>query len=105
MQKTITDNLIKSSAVIAISNKISLLQRKIFNFLIAHAYSDLQAKESYQIDIRQLTQIIGFNSKNITYLKESLKQLMATVVEFNLLGKDKESWSATTLLSSVEFYE
>ena len=105
MQKTITDNLIKSSAVIAISNKISLLQRKIFNFLIAHAYGDLETKESYHIDIRHLTQIIGFNSKNISYLKESLRQLMATVVEFNLLGKDKESWSATTLLSSVEFYE
>ena len=73
--------------------------------MIAHAYGDLETKESYHIDIRHLTQIIGFNSKNISYLKESLRQLMATVVEFNLLGKDKESWSATTLLSSVEFYE
>lgn len=105
MHKTLTDNLIKSSAVIAMSNKISLLQRKIFNFLIAHAYSDLESKESYQMDIKHLTQIIGFNSKNISYLKESLKQLMAIVVEFNLLGKDKDTWSATTLLSSVEFYE
>ncbi len=104
MQKTITDNLIKSSAVIAISNKISLLQRKIFNFLIAYAYNDLGHKESYQIEIKYLMSIIGFNSKNISYLKESLTQLMTTIVEFNLLGKDKELWSATTLLSSVSFY-
>jgi len=105
MQKTISDNLIKNSAVIAISNKISLLQRKIFNFLIAHAYNDLEKQESFCMDIAYLKSIIGFNSKNIFYLKESLKQLMSTVVEFNLLGKDKESWSATTLLSSVEFHE
>ena len=105
MQKTFTDNLIKNSAVIAISNKISLLQRKIFNFLIAQAYANLEKEESYQIDIKHLVSIIGFNSKNIAYLKESLKQLMTTVVEFNLLGKDKESWSATTLLSSVSFSE
>ncbi len=103
MQKTLTDNLIKNSAVIAISNKISLLQRKIFNFLIAHAYSDLAKVDNYKIDIKYLKSIVWFNSKNIIYLKESLKQLMSTVVEFNLLGKDKESWSATTLLSSVEF--
>ena len=30
---------------------------------------------------------------------------MATIVEFNILWKDKESWSGTTLLSSVEFEE
>jgi len=85
MTKQFTDNLIKNSAVIAMSNKISLLQRKIFNFLIAHAYNDLKKNESYQMEIRQLMSAIGFNSKNLSYLKESLTQLMATVVEFNIL--------------------
>ena len=105
MNNTLNDNLIKNSAVVAISNKISLLQRKIFNFLIAFAYGDLNTKESFSIDIKYLKLIVWFNSKNIYYLKESLKELLSTVVEFNLLWKDKESWSATTLLSSVEFYE
>ncbi len=58
MQKTLTDNLIKNSAVIAISNKISLLQRKIFNFLIAHAYGDLAKEESFKIDINYLKSIV-----------------------------------------------
>jgi len=103
MNKTLNDNLIKNSAVVAISNKISLLQRKIFNFLIAFAYVDLQIKESFSVDIKYLKLLVWFNSKNLSYLKESLKELLSTVVEFNLLWKDKESWSATTLLSSVEF--
>jgi len=103
MTKTITDNLIKNSAIVAISNKISLLQRKLFNYLIANAYIFLDKKDTYEIDINDLKYIIWFNSKNIAYLKESLKLLMSTVVEFNLLWKDKDAWSATTLLSSVEF--
>ena len=103
MTKTLNDKLIKNSAIVAISNKISLLQRKILNFLIAFAYSDLKEKESFTIEMKYLKLIVGFNSKNLSYLKEALKGLMATVVEFNLLWKDKDAWSATTLLASVEF--
>lgn len=99
------DNLIKNSAIIAISNKITLLQRKLFNFLIAHSYIYLNEKESFEIKISDLKYRLWFDSKNIEYLKESLKQLISTVVEFNLLWKDKDSWSATALLSSVEFEE
>lgn len=105
MNKTINDNLIKNSAIIAISNKISLLQRKLFNFLIAHAYIYLNEKDSFEINLNDLKTRLSYNSKNLAYLKESLMWLISTVVEFNLLWKDKDSWSATALLSSVEFCE
>ncbi len=105
MNKIRNDNLIKNSAIIAITNSISLLQRKIFNYLIASAYFHMDKKDIFTISINELKEIVWFNSKNILYLKESLKGIMATVVEFNILWKDKESWSATTLLSSVEFEE
>lgn len=105
MNKTINDNLIKNSAIIAISNKISLLQRKLFNFLIAHAYIYLNEKDSFEINLNDLKIRLSYNSKNLAYLKESLMWLISTVVEFNLLWKDKDSWSATALLSSVEFCE
>lgn len=103
MTKILNDNLIKNSAIIAISNKISLLQRKLFNYLIANAYIFLKEKDTFEIGINDLKYIVWFDSKNIAYLKESLKLLISTVVEFNLLWKDKDSWSATSLLSSVEF--
>lgn len=105
MNNTINDNLIKNSAVVAISNKISLLQRKIFNFLIAFAYVDLNKQESFTTDMKYLKTIVGFDSKHMAYLKEALKELLSTVVEFNILWKDKDAWSATALLSSVEFHE
>ena len=58
MNNTINDNLIKNSAVVAISNKISLLQRKIFNFLIAFAYVDLNKQESFTTDMKFLKTIV-----------------------------------------------
>ena len=73
MNNTLNDNLIKNSAVVAISNKISLLQRKIFNFLIAFAYVDLDKQESYTTDMKYLKTIVGFDSKHMAYLKEALR--------------------------------
>lgn len=96
------DNLIKNSAFVAISNNISLLQRKLFNYLLAFAYPKLANCESFSIDLNFLVKSIGFNSHNLHYLKNALKSLLWSVVEFNLLSKDKDSWSATTLLSWVE---
>lgn len=72
MNKIINDNLIKNSAIIAISNKISLLQRKLFNFLIAHAYIYLNEKDSFEINLNDLKTRLSYNSKNLAYLKESL---------------------------------
>jgi len=84
-------------------NTISLLQRKLFNYLVGHAYIFLDTQEIHDIKISSLKENLGFNSKNNDYLKESLKKLISTIVEFNLLWKDKENWSASSLLSSVEF--
>mgnify|MGYP000633920209 CR=1 FL=1 len=45
------------------------------------------------------TVVIGFDSKNIGYLKGALKGLMETVVEFDVLEEDgKRSWEAMVLL-------
>ena len=96
-------SVIKHSSVIAISNQISLLQRKLFNYLVGHAYIDLGDKDIFEININALTANLWFNSNNHKYLKQSLKDLIAVVVEFNVLAKDKDPWSASSLLASVEF--
>jgi hypothetical protein len=58
MNKTINDNLIKNSAIIAITNTISLLQRKIFNYLIASAYFHMDKKEIFSVSINELKEIV-----------------------------------------------
>jgi hypothetical protein len=48
---------------------------------------------------------MSFNSHNNRYIEDSLVSLMTTAVEFNILGKDKTKWSATTLLASATIEE
>ena len=47
-------SIYKNSGTIAISNNITLLQRKLFNFLVGHAYIDLIDKEIHEISINSL---------------------------------------------------
>ena len=101
--KNFSNNIYKNSSIIAISNNITLLQRKLFNFLVGHAFVYLQEQEIHNISISSLKNRLWFNSSNDKYLKESLRKLITTAVEFNLLWKDKEDWEASSLISSVRF--
>ena len=81
-----TNNLYKNSSIIAISNNISLLQRKLFNFLVGHAFVDLESTDIYEIWVNSLKNRLWFNSSNNKYLQDSLRKLLTTAVEFNLLN-------------------
>lgn len=95
--------VIKSSGAIHISNDITLLQRRAWNVLLAHAYDELPIKEEHSIKISKLVKTLNYESTNIKYLKETLKALVDTKVEWNLLGRDgKEVWGVAALLAQVE---
>ena len=46
--------LIKHSSVIAITNSITLLQRKLWNFLVANSFNVLKEKDEFTISISEL---------------------------------------------------
>jgi hypothetical protein len=84
------------------NNSISLTQRKLFNLFIAFSQELLSYKDIFTIKLSTL--LHELNTNNIKYLKDQIKQLMSTVVDFNLLDKDKKSiWIASSLLASVAF--
>lgn len=100
-RKVIRDNQIlkKHVAAIHIGAKLSLLQRKLVNALLYNAYDQLLTAQNHEISASVLCEMIGFDSKNIGYLKGALKGLMETVVEFDVLEEDGErSWEAMVLL-------
>lgn len=100
-KKTSKDNQIlkKHVAAIHIGAKLSLLQRKLVNALLYNAYDQLLTAQNHEISASVLCEMIGFDSKNIGYLKGALKGLMETVVEFDVLEEDGErSWEAMVLL-------
>ncbi|WP_132446705.1 replication initiation protein [Sulfitobacter indolifex] len=89
----------KHVAAIHIGAKLSLLQRKLVNALLYNAYDQLLTGKEHHISASVLCEMIGFDSKNIGYLKGALKGLMETVVEFDVLEEDGErSWEAMVLL-------
>lgn len=100
-KKTSKNNQIlkKHVAAIHIGARLSLLQRKLVNALLYNAYDQLLTSQEHHISASVLCEMIGFDSKNIGYLKGALKGLMETVVEFDVLEEDGErSWEAMVLL-------
>ena len=95
--------VIKASPAIQIQSKISLLQRRAWNMLLANAYNELPNKEIHSISVGELAAKLGFNDKhsNQHYLKAALRALRSCEVEWNILGKDKEEWGVAGLLAEV----
>ena len=93
----------KHVAAIHISNSFTLLQRKAANVLLLNAYGNLLSKEIHRIKIIDLAHLIGFESHNREALKDALRGLMSTVVEWNLLDEqgNDDGWEASTMLASV----
>ena len=92
--------VIKHSAAIQIENTVSLLQRKTWNVLFANAYDELPTHEEHTVNVQALMSILDYDSTNQAHLKKSIKNLVTTGVEWNLLDKDKLiEWGVTTLLA------
>ncbi len=93
----------KHAAAIHCSNTLTLLQRKISNCLLFHAYHELATELEHQITIKQLCKLIGYAGNNHSVIKEALKGLISTVIEWNVMDErtGEEDWSATSMLASV----
>jgi plasmid replication initiation protein len=95
--------VIKHSAAIQISNEVNLLERRMWNVLLANAYDELSRNEIYEITIKELARYLRFDSNNVNYLKESLKRLRNTEVEWNILNKDNQhEWGIAGLLAEAK---
>ena len=111
MNLTDIDEVIKASPAIQVQNKMTLVQRRTWNVLLANAYDELPDKEIHSINMAELVVKLGLDD-NQSYMQEALKSLVDCTVEWNILGKDKKTeWGAASLLASAEikdgvcFYE
>ena len=97
------NEVIKASPAIQIQSRISLLQRRAWNVLLANAYNELPNKEIHSISVGELAAKLGFKDKhsNQHYLKAALRELRSCEVEWNILDKDKEEWGVTGLLAEA----
>ncbi len=93
----------KHAATIHCSNTLSLLQRKITNALLYHAYQELMQKEEHEITVKQLCRLIGYQGNNHAVIKTALRGLISTIIEWNLIDDETgvENWTASSILASV----
>lgn len=102
-EKKVSTQLKKHAATIHCSNTLSLLQRKISNALLYHAYKELMLKEEHEITVKQLCRLIGYQGNNHAAIKEALKGLISTIIEWNVIDDNtgSENWTASSIIASV----
>lgn len=101
-----TLELKKHVGLIHSTNKLTLLERKIANALLYHAYDNLLIRNEHEIHIPSLCSLIGYNSKDYKTIRQSLISLISTVLEWNLVDKNKEEgqsvWMASSMLADAK---
>ncbi len=97
------DEVIKASPAIQIQSRITHLQRRAWNVLLANAYDELPSTDIHRISMSDLARSLGFDSNNHDHLKETLETLVDYTVKWNILAKDRHDvWGVASLLASAE---
>ncbi len=98
------NEVIKASPAIQIQGKMTHLQRRAWNVLLANAYNELPHKEIHSVGMVELAAKLGFDSGNQEYLKETLEALVDFTVKWNVLGKDErdDEWGVAALLAEAK---
>ncbi len=100
------NEVIKASPAIQVQGKMTHLQRRAWNVLLANAYNELPDKEIHSVSVAELSAKLGFDSKNDEYLKETLEALVDFTVEWNILRKDKkQEWGVAGLLAEARIVD
>ena len=88
------------------TNNLTLVQRKLFNALLFNAYAELPHKAQFEIPVRALCALIGYNSNDYGKLKKALLSLMTVALEWNVIdyssSESSGNWRASSALSSAK---
>lgn len=98
--------VVKHSAAVHISSEVTRVQRGAWNVLLHNAYLELPTQEKHSIRMTDLLARLGMQTRNVEFVKETLRALVQTAVEWNILGKDKgERWGVAALLAEAELVD
>lgn len=88
------------------SNNLTLVQRKLFNALLFNAYHDMPDKSKYQVPVKKLCSLIGYDSRDYKKLRKSILDLITTAIEWNVIdqadGEQKDKWRASAIVSAAK---
>ena len=99
------ETLKKHVGAIHTSGDLSFIERKLSNILLYHAYDELLVKRTHSIPVSILCAMLGWDaSKNYSLLKDALKKLVSTPIEFNLRKDGDDDWQVMSILSSARIH-
>lgn len=94
------DEFRKHVAAVHTSGELSLVERKMSNVFLLNAYDDLLTKRTHKLPVSHLCAMLGWDaSNNVDRLKDALRRMVSTTIEFNVMEDGKESWQVTSMLS------
>lgn len=95
--------MIKPSAIIAVSAKLSLIERQLWNILFYKAWTKLETQDIFQISMQDILHFFPYDTKNYEHLKACLEKLVRTTVTYDYLGKDnKPAWGVFSLMAGAQ---
>ena len=104
-RKARTRQVRKCVEAVHITNNITLVQRKLINALLLNAYYELPNPSItiHRIPVRQLVDLIGYDSHDVARIKVLLKALTSTIIEWDILNEaGKREWGVSALLASAD---
>jgi hypothetical protein len=92
----------KPTGSVQIANKFSLVERKLLNAVIWHSQKHKFKPGEHALPVRDVFHLIGLDSsRNNEVLKDAIRTLTGTIIEWNIFGADRvEEWGVCTFLAS-----
>ena len=93
----------KHRAIIQMTN-VKAIQRKAYNIMLKTAY-DQKDSDRYSVQLSELKHIAGIKDTSNKNVKESIVELMRTIVQMDIINGSPDHWRAVPLLGEVEIKE
>ncbi|MDP3562436.1 MAG: replication initiation protein [Legionellaceae bacterium] len=102
----ITAKVKKPVEAIQCANTFSLLQRKMYNVLLANAAGNLFPEVTHRINMRTLCNLMGYRSNDYKTIKQKFRELRRMDIEWDVINeKGNNVWTNTSPLSLARVIE
>jgi hypothetical protein len=94
---------VNTLAIVPTKERIPLLARKVYNVMIHYAQHQGIERDLYRAHLRDIVNGLEFNSHNTEVLKQHLRQMVSTVVEWQspTVGEGAR-WSVSALIAHAD---
>lgn len=96
----------KPVEAIQCANTFSLLQRKMYNVLLANAAGRLLSDATHRISMRSLCDLMGYHSNDYKTIKQKFRELRRMDIEWDVINEEgNKVWTNTSPLSLARVIE